>query len=138
MNGDFKENYFGGRTLGALRDFAQSQIGKPSFKLIEAAELPKVYEEHQAALVFAFDGSKEETTKPLVATMHSVAKAIKGKIPVFFCPENKCIENANVEHDSAALVIFRDRGIDQAIYQSQLTSVDDIEKWVLNNKDPLV
>ena len=84
LNGEFKENYFGGRNLDALHDFALQQIGKPSFKIIEAAEVQKIYEEYPAALIFAFDGSKDEATKPLATTMHSVAKAIKGKIPVFF------------------------------------------------------
>lgn len=85
INGDFKENYSGARTLNALEEFAQKQVNRPPFKIIEAAGIQKIYEENPSVLIFTYDGLADESiVNPMVSTIYEVAKSIKGKIPVYF------------------------------------------------------
>ena len=85
INGDFKENYSGARSLNALEEFAQKQVNRPPFKIIEAAGIQKIYEENPSVLIFTYDGLADESiVNPMVSTIYEVAKSIKGKIPVYF------------------------------------------------------
>ena len=69
------ENYKGARTLNALEEFAQKQIHRTPFKIIEASAIQNIYETHQSALIFTYDGlANESILKPMISTMYSVSK----------------------------------------------------------------
>jgi hypothetical protein len=53
-------------------------------------------------------------------------------------PEKKGLEKVKVGSEVSVLAIFRDGGLDHVFYESPLKSSDDIRKWVLDNKEPLV
>ncbi|KAJ3360110.1 hypothetical protein HDU91_004713 [Kappamyces sp. JEL0680] len=133
--------YSGGRSLQPLMDFAIAQTSKASFTALQADEIPAAIENHEAVLIFVYDGLTDDASLQLA---HSLAKSVKGKIPVYICPEAKGKTQLGLATAPAlpALVLYRNRGVDAQLYGGRFEETPlakkAVKEWVLENKDPLV
>lgn len=98
--------------------------------------MPDIIKKTETGLVFIYDGDADA----LPDLVHSVARLVKSKIPVYICPEKSATKHLGITGDSA-FAIVTDNGSRQNVYPaSEMNNVSKtkLQAWVLENRLPLV